>query len=298
MSKKDLAIIIVTYNSSEIIKNCLTNLNTTKYDVIVVDNGSTDDSHEIVTISFPQIKTIKLEKNIGYGRANNVALRQVKTNFALLLNADAIIDEQNIDHIIGLMKQNQKIAIAGAMVYSCQIENNQIINQSLATKINHNNYQYYEDENFYFSQFITGAGMFLNMPLMQKIGFFDEGFFLYCEDNELCKRVVKKGYQTAIVKGSKFYHLSGKSCKLTNQEITRIYWHRFGWSKLYYVEKIWGPVISRAKAIIMIFKFSALCLKSQLQKGKIDIRHKCGLKGCIDYFIGLKAFKKDNTPRG
>jgi N-acetylglucosaminyl-diphospho-decaprenol L-rhamnosyltransferase len=295
--KKNLTIIILIYNSSHIIESCLNNLKFDEYEIIVVDNASIDNGIKIVQDKFPKARIIKLEKNIGYGRANNAALRQVKTEFALLMNADSVITDDNIKKITALMTKNQTIAIAGPIVYSCKLENGNIIEKDLCTKINHLKHKYLEDENFYFSQFITGAAMFFNMKIMSEIGFFDEGFFLYCEDNEICKRAIKKGYKTAIIKNSKFYHLSGQSCALTKEEAFKINWHRFGWSKAYYAEKRWGVLIGKLKAIAMILKFGINSLKEKMS-GKINLRNQAALQGCYAYLIGLGAFDKNGDARG
>ena len=82
---KDLTIIIVTFNSSEVIGKCLENLNADKYDILVVDNTSSDDTYKIVENSFPKVEIIRNNQNSGYGRANNIGLRRAKTEFALIL---------------------------------------------------------------------------------------------------------------------------------------------------------------------------------------------------------------------
>ena len=82
--------------------------------------------------------------------------------------------------------------------------------------------------------------------------FFDEGFFLYGEDNEICKRVVKKGFKTAIINDTKLLHIGNSSSKITNAESTKIYWHKFGWSKLYYTQKVHGTMVAKLKAIRII----------------------------------------------
>ena len=295
---KNCTIIIVTYNSSKLIKSCLQNLNTEQHKVILIDNASSDNTLKIVSTNFPQVKIIKNNKNIGYGRANNIALRQVETDFALLLNVDAIIDEKEIDKIINLMQQNQQVAIAGPMVYSAQLIDNKIANPVKCAKNSYDNKKCLEDKNFYFSGFVTGAAMFLNMQIMSRIGFFDEGFFLYCEDNELCKRALHKKYKVAVVKNSQFYHFSGQSITITDAEKYRIYWHKFGWSKLYYTQKVWGRLVANLKAIRMILKFSFLYLKDKMSGKKINIQNKIALRGCFSYLIGLSAFDANGEARG
>ena len=108
-NNKDLTIIIVTFNSSEIIEQCLCNLNAEKHNIIVVDNASKDNSCQIVREKFPQIKLIQNDKNIGYGRANNIALLQSKTDFALILNPYAFILENDIQISLKITSKNRNL---------------------------------------------------------------------------------------------------------------------------------------------------------------------------------------------
>ena len=295
--KNNLTIVIVTYNSEAIINNCLTNISFDKNEVFIVDNNSSDKTLEIVANNFPSVKIIKNNNNIGFGRANNIALAQTKNDFALILNVDAQITEEDIEKTIAIMLQNPDIAIAGGIVHNCVVENNKIISFHPCPK-NLEQLKKEQPQEIYFNKFVTGAGMFLNMKIMRKIGFFDEGFFLYGEDNEICKRVVKKGFKTAIFNDTKLLHIGNSSSKITDAESTKIYWHKFGWSKLYYTQKVHGIIVAKLKAIRMILKFSIICAKELIVNQKIPAIKSQGLKGSIAYFIGLGAFDKNNKPRG
>ena len=95
-NQKLLTIIITTFQSESIIKTCLENIDFDKYEVFVVDNNSSDNTVKIIEDQFPKVNLIKLEQNIGYGRANNIALKKTKTPYALILNPDAIISDDDI----------------------------------------------------------------------------------------------------------------------------------------------------------------------------------------------------------
>lgn len=294
---QNLSIIIATYNSEAIIYSCLESLNFEKYEVFIVDNASKDKTLEIATKNFPQVKIIKNDKNIGYGRANNKVLKQIDKDFALLLNADARITEENIEKIINFLEKNPNFALAGPVIYNCKIIDGKISDEKICTKPNKKD-KLSQNRNYLENQFITGAGMFLNMKIMRKVGFFDEGFFLYCEDNEICKRVLKNGYKTAILKDTKLLHVGGNSSQISDLERARIYWHRLGWSKLYYTQKIHNSAIARLKAVRMILKYSIICLKELIKNQKASIHNIKALQGCLAYFIGIKAFDKNDNARG
>ena len=293
----NLTIIIVTYNSEAIIYNCLSNILLEKKEIFVVDNNSSDKTLEIIANNFPAVKIIKNNNNLGFGRANNIALAQTKNDFALILNVDAQITKEDIEKTIAIMSQNPDIALAGGVVHNCVVENNKIISSYPCPK-NLEQLKNEKPQEIYFNKFVTGAGMFFNMKIMRKVGFFDEGFFLYCEDNEICKRVIKKGFKTAIINDTKLLHIGNSSSKITTEESTKIYWHKFGWSKLYYTQKVHGTIVAKLKAIRMILKFSIICAKELILNRKISAIKSQALRGSIAYFIGLKAFDKNDQPRG
>lgn len=298
---RDLTIIILTYNSASAIQDCLSRVNFDKYQVILIDNASSDDTVEIAK-KFP-VKIIQNSENIGYARANNIALKQVRTNFALVLNVDSIISDEDIETTIFAMKTNDQVAIAGPIVYGCEYLNGEIINKIKITNIKKKTgllikSKTKSDENFFYSQFVTGAAMFFNMNIMRKVGFFDEGFFLYCEDNEICKRVLKKGYQCGISKNSKFYHIGSKSCILNENEIYRVYWHKYGWSRPYYTSLIWGKTAGKLKAANICAKMFLICMKQLVTNGRIESANRISLSGAFSYLIGKNAFDKNGKARG
>ena len=110
----NLTIIILTYNSAHIIKSCLDNLNFEKYKIIVVDNASKDGTAEFVRKNFSEAQVIELSQNLGYGNGNNVALELVKTEFALILNPDAMMFEKDIETVLDVMKKKSASSDGGA----------------------------------------------------------------------------------------------------------------------------------------------------------------------------------------
>ncbi len=296
-SQNNLTIILVTFYSEKIIQQALQSLTHLPYQIVVVDNSSKDRTVDIVKNNFPQIDLIISPYNMGYGRANNLALKKINTNYALLLNPDAHISSDDIAICLQIMQNNHNIAIAGPIVYNAKMQNNNLVDNGICLKKNKKSSKQV-NENYLLNQFITGAGMFFNMSIMRKIGFFDEGFFLYCEDNEICKRVIKKGYHTALIKNTKILHLGSKSSDISLAEIEKTYWHRFGWSKLYYTEKIWGKTVAKLRAIRMLTKFSLLCLKQYLFTKTISKQNSQALKGTFAYFCGSKAFDNQQHPFG
>lgn len=294
--KKDLTIIVLSYNSAEVIAAALSRLNREKYEMIAVDNASSDDSAKIIREHFPHIRLITTAQNIGYGRGNNLALKQVETDFALVLNPDAVFEEDSIERVLRVMKKDGTIALAGAMKFGV-LENGKLVDEVVAKKASAG-FFLGEDEAYYLTKFITGAAMFFNMKVMKEIGFFDEGFFLYGEDNELCKRTIRKGFKNVIVKDTKVVHPGGQSSKLGEEESEKICWHKYGWSKCYYTRCVHGVIAAKFKALRIIAKGLILALCEILRGKRIASSTKGMLRGSAGFLIGLKAFKENGESRG
>jgi glycosyltransferase involved in cell wall biosynthesis len=150
----DLTIIILTYNSSQVIKQCLESFNTDNYQIFVIDNASSDDTISIVKKNFLSVKVIKNDQNIGFGRANNIVLRQVKTKYTLILNPDTIITDNTIINCLEVLSNNPEIALASPVIFNKQPEN--FINESI--------------DKFSYTHFIVGGVLFMNMINLDKIG--------------------------------------------------------------------------------------------------------------------------------
>jgi GT2 family glycosyltransferase len=126
--------------------------------------------------------------------------------------------------------------------------------------------------------------------------FFDEHFFLYCDDNELAKRVMRKGYKNIMVEGTKILHMSEKSSGVSNKASDfRRYWHRYGWSKCHYARVMHGVLFGKLKAVTIILKSMVLMSKDIVKNGKISVVSKAMFCGAAAYLIGLSAFKNGTS---
>jgi N-acetylglucosaminyl-diphospho-decaprenol L-rhamnosyltransferase len=287
----NLTIIIVTFNSSQIIEKCLSHLNLSKYEVIIVDNCSQDNTAQIIETKFPQIKFLKNPKNSGYGRANNIALRQAKTDFALILNPDAFILEEDIEKILTVIKNNENVAIAGPLLLSQYPVSPEELDQKLTRVKTASTEQLFKG---YLKAGIVGAVLFMKMDILRKIGFFDENIFLYHEDGEICSRAINQNYQSIIIHDALAFHQEGTSSTPSLRNLYRRHWH-LSWSKSYCISKNnrLYPVIR--SGFIRLFN-SFMCLVSFNTKKFVS--NFAAFLGCASFLIGLKAFRKDGTPRG
>jgi GT2 family glycosyltransferase len=193
--------IIVHYNGAEWIEKCLDSFSNTKFEdkIIVVDNCSTDiEGVQIITNKFPKTVLIKLNENIGFGRANNVGIElaiEKKAQYVFLLNQDAwVCEDDTIENLIQVAKNNPEFGIVSPIHYnSTKTALDQGFaaymtkskNVELLSKIFHEN-----NDSIYEIPFVNAAAWLLNVKCFKKIGFFDPDFFMYGEDTDLINRVL------------------------------------------------------------------------------------------------------------
>jgi GT2 family glycosyltransferase len=226
----DVSVIIVNYNTVELTIQCINSIyKHTKditFELIVVDNASTDNSVKLLTDMFPKLTIIKNKENIGFGRANNIGINVSKGKYLFLLNSDTILLNNAIELFFNFIeKSNLKIGALGCIMLDCDLKLNykNSFNFFPGTFYLINNYfkkfktgyDYYDKEllgNGMFSvDFIVGADLFLSSDVIHKIGNFDSDFFLYWEEVDLQYRMSKLNYKRLIISGPEIIHLEGGS---------------------------------------------------------------------------------------
>ena len=294
-STHQLTFIITTYNSAGVIDNCLNKINFSNYEVIIVDNNSSDNTTEIVSKNYPLVNLIKNKKNYGYGRANNIGLRATTTPYALILNPDAFIFESDLEKIIVMMDKNPEIAIGAPILLNSYPHNESDILQEIAI-INNNLLKDFGD--FKAVKYIIGACEILRMEFFKKIGFFDEKIFLYYEDDEICHRTILNNKICAICVDALAYHIGQGSSGTNLRGIYRRFWHR-ALSKFYWKEKQKGFFNAYFSALKLSFSFLMQTIFYAIIFDYKKLFQNLGsLNGTLSYMIRLSAFDKNDNPRG
>lgn len=203
-----LTVIVVTYNSAHCIDGLTPALSSLRH-IIVVDNASEDGTVDTVAAQLPHAQVVVNERNLGFGAANNRALREVKTRYALLLNPDCL---------------PTLAAFSQLLQAAAQFPDAAIIAPHLTSKDGKPEVNYRWPYSHWDSQgpgatgpccvgFICGAVMLFNMEVMRGIGFFDETFFLYYEDEDLCQRAFVAKKSMIVMPDIRITHLSRGSTR-------------------------------------------------------------------------------------
>jgi GT2 family glycosyltransferase len=210
-------IIIVHYNGAEWIEKCLNSFSKTNFEdkIIVIDNCSTEkEGLQIIQYKFPKILLIKLDENIGFGRANNVGIAlaiEKQANYVFLLNQDAwLCENDTIENLVDVANENPNFAIISPIHFnSTQTALDQGFGAYIASS---KNAELISDiylknlKSIYPISFINAAAWLLNVNTFKKIGYFDDDFFMYGEDTDLINRVLYHRLKIGITPSANICH--------------------------------------------------------------------------------------------
>lgn len=213
-------IIIVNFNGLKDTSECINSLLKLVYDkfqILVIDNNSEDNSEEELSSNFPKIKVIQTGNNFGYAKGNNIGISYALEHgaeYLWLLNNDVIVDKDSLGSLIDRYAQSDNAAIVGSKILNYY--NHEMIDYAggifnmkngMTYHINRNEIdKKICEEKLINTEFITGCSMFLSKEIFNIIGFMDENYFLYCEDVDWSIRARLKGYDLFVVPTSKIYH--------------------------------------------------------------------------------------------
>ena len=223
----DLTLIMVTYRSEFLVKKNLNILK--KFKTIIVDNSNSNHLNAIVK-DFKNIKIIISKKNLGYGKAANLAISYAKTPLILTVNPDLILNTDGIQKLINeYHKDEDNIGILSPSLYNEEMQRRTngtvtYLNQLKGKKVFNNSNNLPEGNMC--CEFLEGCCYLINRNFFNKLGGFDERFFMYFEDTDLCDRSIKKGKYIMEVPSSKFIHIGNSSSdkkKFTNSKLSIIH---------------------------------------------------------------------------
>lgn len=230
-----ITLVMVLYNSTRILPETLPLLAPLR-NLILVDNGSSDGSAELAQRLLPQAQVLQLPRNLGFGRANNLALAQVQTPFALLLNPDCLIEPPSLQALLDAAERYPQAAILAPKLFDAPGQLGLCYRPAFYDPQPR---EIIEPQGDLCAPFLTGAAMLLRMDLMRSVGFFDPWFFLYYEDDDLCLRVRRAGHALVLVNAATVMHrVRQSSTPSARNAFRRDYCLTL--SKLYILRKTFG----------------------------------------------------------
>ena len=236
MDEPKVSIVILNWNGKHYLTACLKslkNINYTNFDIMVVDNGSTDGSCQFLRSNFPDVTVLENEENLGFAEGNNVGIRgamRTRADYILLLNNDTVVDPLFLKELIDVAENDRQIGIVGPKVYFMD-EPSRICfaggKRKWTTEWQHigleeiDKGQYNEVKE---TEFIYGCVLLLKREVIEKIGMLDADYFAYVEEIDLNYRAKQAGYKIVFVPHSKIWHKVGASDAQGRRSSVRIYY--------------------------------------------------------------------------
>lgn len=226
-----LSVIVVNWNTGDLLWRCLesiyADLSEVQAEVLVVDSASTDQSLAAAQEQFPQARYIQTPVNVGFGSANNLALRQAKGDYLWLLNPDTLVHPGAIKTLLNFMKQNPRVGAAasrllnadGSLQYSCSPEptlGREFLRMCHLGSVRPDGYYSMETWDLVDPrrvEVILGACMLVRRTALDQAGLFDERFFMYSEEVDLCRRIRLAGWEIYWVPQALVTHYGGQSTR-------------------------------------------------------------------------------------
>jgi len=270
--EKNITFVIVSFKSSDVIEQCIKSINS-NIKIIVVENSDNIHTKNYLESKFSNVEVFIAKENLGYGKGNNLGISKVKTQYAFILNPDAILEE---NCLVELFKANSLLKDDFAILApNCS-----------------NNYGFFSDQNNYLKKkeimevdYVKGFAMLINLKKVTFDKIFDENFFLFLEEIDLCRRIKNDGGKIYVIHKSKVQHLAKQaSGDSLNIELCRN-WH-WMWSLFYYNYKYYGFFIAYKVTIPKLFSSLAkLFIAIILFNRKKFLIHFFRLRGLFNAFL-------------
>ena len=284
ISRQNLTVIIVTFRSENVIHNCIQSIDS-DIKVLVVDNSNSKEFKENIENKYKNVSCILSEKNSGMGAGNNLGIKNIKTDFAFILNPDVILEPNSINNLIEESQKLESFGIISPIEVNKDYPNYKLIDSS---KKNIDLKEPFKVKS------VDGYSMLINLKRLNQIDdfyYFDEKFFMYLENDDFCKRLTNYNQNIFIIPKSRIKHLGAKAVSdeyAYEVELSRN-WHWI-WSRFYYNKKHSGflyalinglPVFLSATAKVLFYFF--------INKKKKQIYlQRC--RGYLNALFGKKSF--------
>ena len=279
-TSNNLTFVIVTFNSRKVIYDCLNSL-PKNFNKLIVENSSDEELKKELEQNYDKTEVI-LSENVGMGAGNNLGIIKSNTKYVYILNPDVLLKYDTIQNINKSISKLENFAILSPLSDNPQYPNYRL-NFDKAKKI--------DDKIIYEVEEIDGYSMIINKDYFNNSVFFDEKFFMYLENVDLCLRTKKKGGKLFIITNSKVHHLGAQAVddKYSEEiELSRN-WH-WMWSKLYFNRKHRGLFISTFLGLGSLFvNFSKYIIYILTLNKKKNI-YKMRMLGIFNALLGRQSW--------
>jgi N-acetylglucosaminyl-diphospho-decaprenol L-rhamnosyltransferase len=265
-----VSVLIVSFNTKALTLACLRSLyqeTKAKMDVVVVDNASSDGSADAIETAYPDVKLVRSHVNIGFGPANNLAAKKAAGKYVLLLNSDTLVLDAAVDRLIAFAERRPDALIWGGRTEfgdgtlnpsSCWRHMSlwSLFCHALGLTgifrssdvFNREAYGAWRRDSEREVEFVSGCFLMTTRETWEKLGGFDERFFMYAEEADLCQRATALGARPMITAEATIVHYGGKSEAAREDKLVKLFAGR-----MTFALKHWSPTRAACARSLMLF---------------------------------------------
>ena len=241
----DCTIVVVNWNARDLLASCLRSVYAAvsgpHFEVIVVDNGSTDGSTAMVRDQFRQVQLIENQQNEGFAVANNQAIRASRGRYVLLLNSDTLVRQGALEAMVSFADRHPEVGIVGCKLLNADgsLQPSWARFPTFWSELRGRNVRRWRslaDEPAYEVDWVGGACLLARREAIDQVGLLDEGYFMYSEEMDWCYRMVQRGWRVCYLAAAEVTHLGGGSSKRASDALAVALYR----SKLRFFQKHYG----------------------------------------------------------
>ena len=279
--RSEVTVIMVSFHSIKLIVkpiNCIDK----EINIIVVENSNSKECKDFLEKKFANVKVILSEKNLGNGGGINLGLKQVKTKYAFYLDIDTEIKEDTIKNLLIASTAIDNFTILAPLVENYKYK-----------KVDYFESSRMENKDYKLMRFVPGCAIFFNMEKILQIGFFDENFFLFFEENDIYMRCLKNNHKIYLIQAAKMIHTGEMSVdKKYDLDIELIRnWH-YMWSKFYFYKKHFNIFTAYRETLGHFLSGIVKLLLFLFLNKKNYLKYKFRVLGLLNSYLGKKSWKR------
>ncbi len=311
MSVTEVSVVVVNWNTQDILRDCLRSIyeqcGEIELEVIVIDNASTDSSVEMVKKDFPQVTLIENPQNRGFAAANNQGIAVSKGRYVLLLNSDTVVLDNAIAKTVAFADNHPEAAVVGCRVLNPDrtLQPTCFMFPSILNMLLSSTYLYkLFPKNKFFGRermtwwdrndirevdVVTGCFMLVRQNAIKEVGSMDEQFFMYGEETDWCYRFKQAGWKILFAPCAEIIHLGGQSA----QKMATFMVVQIRKSILRFMKKHHGPIIYRIACVLTVIFlavrlpiWSVIALFQRAQNGEAAIKKRAYFSSIANILFG------------
>lgn len=283
----DLTILIISYKSLEKLNECIQTIGKNKK-ILVVENSNNIQIKNELEKKYPNCEVYLNNSNLGYSKASNIGFRKIKTDYALLLNTDIKISEEQINEIEKEVKNIGTRFILGSPLSDDLVDFNK--NNKLDKYFDEESLDLNSTNNSTKVDLIKGCSLVVNLKKFENRKVFDENFFFFFEEMDLCRNIKKRKEEIYVFNQIKIEHKSAQSLDESYNENYQNFrnWNYF-WGRFYYFKKHYGYIYSLSKHTSKLIRFFFNMVRYFLFSKTLYNKNKYRFLGLTNSIIGKKS---------